>query len=274
MNALDHPLVAEWLRRFDRAARDIPSPRREALRSELTDHLLEAIDPVDDATAAAALTDLGDPEAIVASERAAADDVTIEPRRRLPRWRLMFGAVVIIVVAVMLAAVIPALLGIRVFAAPDVNVVTQHPAGAERVTEGTGYQEYLIEQRSLPPLPAGSSWPEGVPEGMDSGPTADGGVGEAGAGTVTAQFTWFCAWEYEYYLAHQAKSDVRIVTALGQLTWWSTTDFWTQADPSGSWAQNVLSRLRFDDISTLTQDLPQTCMQAGITGVGGAIANP
>jgi hypothetical protein len=268
MNALDHPLVTDWLRRYDRAARDIPSPRREALRSELTDHLLEAIEPVDDATATAVLKDLGDPAVIVASERAAADEVDVAPRTRLRRRTLMIGAIVFIIVAVLLAAVLPAVIGADIFAGPDVNVVTTHPHGPDRVTDGRGYQEYLAEIRTLPPLPAGASWPEGVTAGLDAGPTADGnGVMSAGGGTSTADFTWGCAWEYEYVLAEKAGDDERLVAAYDAIVRFGDSPMMMAASPDGGWKMNVIDPLTFEDSSGLKADVVQTCGQAGILGV-------
>jgi len=112
MNVLDRPPVADWLRRFDKAARAIPEPRRGALRGELTEHLLDAV-PVDadDAAVTAVLGQLGDPAGIVADEVDAAAAVEVEARPPLRRRRLAIAAIILIVVAVLLAAVLPAVIG-------------------------------------------------------------------------------------------------------------------------------------------------------------------
>lgn len=69
MKAVTHPVAAEWLARFDRAAAVLPQPRRGELRQELAEHLdaLIANDTTDDELAAA-VARLGDPADIVAAE--------------------------------------------------------------------------------------------------------------------------------------------------------------------------------------------------------------
>lgn len=69
MKAVTHPVVAEWLAHFDRAAAVLPQPRRGELRQELVDHLdaLLADDPTDEELPAA-VARLGDPADIIAAE--------------------------------------------------------------------------------------------------------------------------------------------------------------------------------------------------------------
>jgi uncharacterized membrane protein len=65
-----HPLVADYVRRLERAARVLPRHQRDELVAEIRDHLDAGINP--DATEADVrnlLDDLGPPEAIVAAAR-------------------------------------------------------------------------------------------------------------------------------------------------------------------------------------------------------------
>jgi hypothetical protein len=112
MRAHDRPPVVAWLTRFDAVARDIPEPRRGALRAEIDEHLEDALlADASDADVAAVLDELGEPSAIVDAEVAAAAAVEVEIRPRVRHRALAAGAIVIIVVAVLLAAVLPAVLG-------------------------------------------------------------------------------------------------------------------------------------------------------------------
>jgi hypothetical protein len=82
----DHPLVTDYLRRFDEAASGIREPRRSQLRAEVAAHLREAttpemdLDAVDDVIA-----ELGSPEAIVAEE-------TVQQRLHVRRSWVAAGA--------------------------------------------------------------------------------------------------------------------------------------------------------------------------------------
>lgn len=114
------------------------------------------------------------------------------------------------------------------------------------------------------PLPGGAEYPDGVPEGLDSGSTATG-VLQSGAGATIAHFTWLCAWEAEYLTATDAENAQRQVAAETMLAQWPSLS--PVDDPEGGWARNVLEPLSFGDWSGLQSDFPQTCAQAGILNV-------
>jgi hypothetical protein len=69
---LDHPEVVTYLARLERAASGLPPGRRDELVAEIRGHLTEALGPQPASPAAVleALDRLGDPEEIVAAERA------------------------------------------------------------------------------------------------------------------------------------------------------------------------------------------------------------
>lgn len=278
MSAGDSTAIADWLAAYDRAAADaIPEPRRSSLRSELAEHLDEALEPdATEAQIAEVLAALGSPHAIVEEELRS--PAVAAPRRALviPRPRpLVVVAVAVFVVAVILA-------GIWVFTEKPTaivgeprNVVTTDPDGPARTTDGRAYQEYLTTIEGLGPLPPGASWPYGVPEGLDAGPTDDGeGIMAAGAGVVTASFTWGCAWEYEYLLAEKAGDNARLVAAYDAIVEYGDSPMMQEASPDGGWIDNVIGPLQFEDASGLKQDVVQTCEQAGITGLYNLVFHP
>ncbi len=89
-----HPLAAEYLERLRRAGRGLPRGRLGELVAEIEGYLSEAIDPSgSDAQALTALERLGEPEAIIAAERPALDELAV--RRGLREWSaivlLVFG---------------------------------------------------------------------------------------------------------------------------------------------------------------------------------------
>ena len=268
-------LVAEWLADYDRAATIIPEPRRSALRIELEAHLGEAIPAnATDAATARALTDLGDPATIVAAE-VDADAPPPAPRRRR---RLSPAIVALIVIAAVVVIGVPAILfGLHLIAGATAprNVVVSHPEGPARTTEGRAYQEYLATIEGLDPLPPGAAWPYGVPVGLDAGPTDDGtGVMAAGAGVVTANMTWGCAWEYEYVLAERAGDDARLVTAYDAIVAYGDSPMMREASPDGGWIANVVAPLEFEDSDGLKRDVVTTCENAGILGLYQLVYHP
>lgn len=147
----------------------------------------------------------------------------------------------------------------------ETSVVNKTPTGPDRVQDGTAYFEYLAAIEAMSePLPPGVEYPEGVPEGLDSGSTATG-VLQSGAGANVAYFTWLCAWEAEYLNAVDAENAQRQVAAetmLAQRPGLGPVD-----DPQEGWAETVLEPLSFGDRSGLHSDFPQTCAQAGILNV-------
>jgi HAAS domain-containing protein len=89
-----HPLAAEYLERLRRAGRGLPPGRLRELLAEIEGHLSEAIDPsASDAQALTVLDKLGQPEAIIAAETPASDELS--DRRGTKEWTaiilLLFG---------------------------------------------------------------------------------------------------------------------------------------------------------------------------------------
>jgi hypothetical protein len=71
-----HPLAADYLERLRRAGRSLPPGRRRDLLADIEGHLSEAIDPsASDAQALTVLDRLGEPEAIIAAETPAPDEL-------------------------------------------------------------------------------------------------------------------------------------------------------------------------------------------------------
>jgi len=68
--SLDHPAVAEYLRRLDQAAARLPAGRRGELIEEIRGHVSEALAAIgdDEAAVRGVLDRLGSPEEIVAAE--------------------------------------------------------------------------------------------------------------------------------------------------------------------------------------------------------------
>lgn len=83
-----HPLAADYMKRLERASRDLPRDRRADLLAEIQAHLAETI-PHDASTATAltALDRLGDPEAIAVAEL---PDRATAARRGTREWAAIF----------------------------------------------------------------------------------------------------------------------------------------------------------------------------------------
>ena len=103
MSVLDPKARDAWLARFEKAAVAIPEPRRSALRAEVLADFEMAEFPDD-------LDAYPLPEELVRDEVAAASGVSVDDRRPVRRRTLAIGAVVIIMIAVLLAAVLPVVL--------------------------------------------------------------------------------------------------------------------------------------------------------------------
>ena len=70
MTITDHPAVAAYLTRFDAVSAHLPAARRQELRADLLEHLVEAIPAgADDSAVRNALDRLGPPEDIVSAEQ-------------------------------------------------------------------------------------------------------------------------------------------------------------------------------------------------------------
>jgi hypothetical protein len=266
----EHRLVRQWLADFDRLATVIDDTEVAELRREVQAHLTESI-PADasDDDAALVLLDFGSPADVLG---------TLARPRRSGGTRRRRGAVLALVAAgVLLIAAIGA---VWAFSRPAAtsgglpadgwhNPVRLHPAeGPDRTTSGRAYAEYLATQKGLRPLPAGAVWPEGVPVGLDAGPTdSRTGVMQSGAGDVVAHYTWVCAWEAEMIHASGVKDDRRLVAADRELARFFAGDFARQVSPDGAWKQAAYDPTRLDDFSGMRNDLPPTCTSAGIYNV-------
>lgn len=271
----DHPLVEEYLRRLAAASAGAPRERQRELQDDVAAHLRDTIPPnATDAHARRLLAEFGEPEAL-ADEAFGTRGVAVErPRRASPRTGgavLAVGALV--VVAVMIAIGTGRTAGAGTAAARPsagtashssaVSVVTQHPVGPERTTEGRTYVEYARAIEALPALPPNAQYPEGVVAGPE--PTEPVAV-ETGVGAVIADFTWLCAWETEYLDARDTKAYDRVLVAEDALRSWKDL---TPFDPQSfdGWATNVLAPLGFDDPSGVRADRPEACAQAGILDI-------
>lgn len=107
-----HPLVAEYLARFDAAAADaeLPLSRRTELRREIVENLSAAI-PIGTghSDASAVLDGFGPPVQLIAQADDVADAEPLGSRRTRTRV-LITGAVVVIVVALVATVVLPVVL--------------------------------------------------------------------------------------------------------------------------------------------------------------------
>jgi len=260
------PIVAAYLEQFDTVAGRLPIGRRRRLRSEIVDHLLELVpNHLGDEDARLALIEFGTPEEILAQETRAEQ----EPKSR----RLLVAGIA--VTAAVLAG------GVALFvsqvagpeqsevpassAAATAQIVTSLPSGEDRVTEGPAFQEYASIIADLPALPEGAEWPSGVPAGTVVGVVPDGsGVMEAGLGQNIANYTYVCAWEFEYLTAASKGDDDRMDAAYLALSAWSTDDFWAGSDPSRIWAAHTLGPLLDGNVNNLRLDVPTMCFNAGI----------
>ncbi|HWH27235.1 MAG TPA: hypothetical protein VNT53_11400 [Pseudolysinimonas sp.] len=104
-----HRLVDEYLERFDAAAAAtrLPDGRRVGLRQEIVDNLSAAIpESATDAAADQVLAGFGTPAEILEQERDSADAEPVGSPQSRARV-LTTGAVVIVVIALLLAAVLP-----------------------------------------------------------------------------------------------------------------------------------------------------------------------
>jgi len=93
---LDHPLVADYLRRLEEAARGLPAGRRSELVDEIRGHVTEALAATgdDELGVRSVLDRVGSPEDIVAAEREllaaepmlAPTPVGSQPPGQVPAW--------------------------------------------------------------------------------------------------------------------------------------------------------------------------------------------
>ncbi|NYI59895.1 HAAS signaling domain-containing protein [Cellulomonas soli] len=261
--------MTEYLRRLGQASAHAPIDRRETLFGEVAEHLRATV-PLNatDEYARRLLSEFGSPEDLAAEAFGMAAGP--EPASR-HRW-LRPGGAVAVVVAAAGAAIALAVTGSTASTdettvgtpAVDVSAVTP-PAVAllqpgPRTTEGRAYAEYAREIDSLPALPEGVDYPDGVPPQLE--PT-EPVVAETGIGAVVADFTWLCIWESEYLDAYDADAFERVLDAEQALRSWGDFTPLPPEDFEG-WSRNVLTPLQFDDPSGVRADRLQACNQAGI----------
>lgn len=266
----DHPLVADYLRRLERAAMHAPPDGRDILLEEIAAHLGATV-PLNatDEHARQLLAAFGSPEDLVAEAfgRAPRPD----PVTRRHRWLRsgVAAALLVAVAAVVLTLVIPtpttsmsAMTGKAPTGAASAatSLTASLPQDGPRTTEGRIYAEYVREIDSLPALPTGATYPDGVPAyDAPTGPV----VSETGIGTVIADFTWLCLWETEYLDAYDSEAFERLLDAEQALRSWRDLTPYPPEDVE-AWAQNVLTPLEVDDPSGVRADRQQACQQAGI----------
>jgi hypothetical protein len=272
----DHPLVAAYLRRLAAASAGARPDRRQTLLDDVAAHLHDTVPPnATEDHARRLLDEFGAPEALAAEAFGTEDGQAGRHKRIFPRT---IGIAAAMVAAVAVAATVAIAYWPEVDAgagatqlastqkAPIVSigsVVTLHPSGPERTTTGRTYAEYVRAIETLPPLPPGAQYPEGVPAWPE--PTEPAMV-ETGVGAVIASFTWLCAWESEYLGAKDAQAYDRVLVAEEALHSWRDITPYPPVDFDG-WSGNVLTPLEFDDPSGVRADRPQACAQAGINNV-------
>lgn len=266
----DHPLVTDYLRRLEQAAAHAQSGGRDILLEEVAAHLRATVPPnATDENARRLLSEFGSPEDLVTEAFGTAP----RPDRmiREHRWLKLSGAagLVVAVAALVITLAIPTATTSK--SATTGGAPTGHASGAAsvvvsslqvgpRTTEGRIYAEYVRAMDSLPALPTGARYPDGVP--VQPEPT-EAVVAETGIGTGIAAFTWLCIWESEYLDARDSDAFERVLDAEQALQSWR--DFTPYpAEDLEAWAQNVLTPLQFDDPSGVRADRVQACAQAGI----------
>jgi hypothetical protein len=263
----EHPRVEAFLRAFATESAHLPVARRRALRAEVAAHLHEVVPPdATDDEARLALLEFGTPQEVVAQEGVSA------PVRGVSRWLFVaIAAVAVAAVAVVITVTRPSALSAGVPAPSTTvhdSVVSAHPHGAERETEGQAFHEYASEAGLLPELPPGAEWPVGVQAGLSEGLVADGsGVMEGGGGAWSARYTWLCAWEWEYLNATTVDDAERKTAAIEAFEFWIDSDFWSAVDPEGWWGESMMASLEEKRLRTFKTYFAQNCMQAGILGV-------
>lgn len=283
---MDHPFVADYLRRLDRAASEVPPARRRVLQDEIAAHLRHVVPPeATDEHAAQTIEAFGSPEHLVTE--AFGESAAAGPRSR---QRVAPTGALVTTLALAVAGMAGLALNAdrggeprtgspspQQAAGDDVpgnvptvtSVVNADPKGADRVTQGRTFAEYQAAIASMPhPLPPGAEYPLGVPAGMEPGITAEAAV-ETGRGTNTAYFTWLCAWESEYLAAVEAEDFDRVIVAEEMIVAWMDMPVHQEPDePLTGWEGSVVEPMRFGDPSGVRADRPATCMHAGIYNVG------
>ncbi len=262
----EHPEVEAFLRAFDAAAAHLPIARRRALRAEIAAHLREVVPPeASDDAARLALLEFGTPDEIVGQEGVRAP---VRARRRWAIAAIAAGLVAtVIVVAVATRPSAPDAT-VPVAAVEHDSVVSAHPHGVERETEGEAFREYAYEASLLPALPTGAEWPAGVQVGLSAGLSPDGsGVMEGNGGAWQARYTWLCAWEWEYLNARTLEDTARQDAAVEAFGFWTASDFWAEVDPEGEWGRSLFDSLEEKSLRSFKTYFAQNCMQAGILGV-------
>jgi hypothetical protein len=258
MTTHEHPLISDYLRRFDIAAGRVAESRRAALRKEIAAHLGEAVpEGASDAEVRSLIEEFGSPEDIVAQEG-------VEPVRR--NWKpTIIAAAVLVAGALVVGGVIAIATAVN-YEEPYDTPVVAYPKNDKRITQGVRYTEYQAAiERMEYPLPAGAEYPKGVPFIDLSAYGAEGVEEETIGGGSLAHFTWLCAWENEYIYALADGNQDRQIAAEKMITTWITSDFYlTLSDPDGNFLTNVIAPMQVGDSSGVQDNLRTSCMIAGL----------
>jgi len=257
MTLHEHPLITDYVRRFDIAAGRVAEPRRSALREEIRAHLDEAIpEGASDADVTAIITEFGSPEEIVAQEG-------VDPVSR--SWRPTIIAAGVLVAGALVVGVVAAVVSAVNYEEPYRTPVIAHPAGKTMTEQGRRYDEYKAAiERMEHPLPPGAVYPVGVPF-SELGLDENGETVETVGGGSIAQYTWLCAWESEYLHALDDGNRDRQAAAEEMILSWSKSNFYLSLnDPDVRFLTDVIAPMQVGDSAGVQADLITSCGIAGL----------
>lgn len=257
MTSHEHPLITDYLRRFDIAAGRVPESRRASLREEIRAHLDEAIpEGASDAEVTAIIEEFGGPEDIVAQEG-------VEPVRR--SWKPTIIAASVLVAGAIVVASVMAIVSAVNYEEPYRSPVVAHPAHRATTEQGVRYEEYKAAiERMEHPLPAGAEYPVGVPF-SELGTDENGETVETVGGGTIAQYTWLCAWESEYLHALKDGNSSRQRAAEEMISSWAKSNFYLSLnDPDVSFLTDVIAPMEVGDSAGVQADLITSCRIAGL----------
>lgn len=257
MTVHEHPLITDYLRRFDVAAGRVAASRRAALREEIAAHLGEAIPAgASDAEVTAIIEQFGSPADIVAQEG-------VDPVRR--NWKPTIIAAAVLVAGALIVGAIGIVTSLTAQESYPTPAVA-HPKGEKRIDQGRRYLEYeaAIERMDYP-LPPGAVYPEGVPF-SDLNEFEEVEPDESIGGGTIAHFTWLCAWENEYLYALADGNTDRQIAAEKMITTWIESDFYlTLSDPEGNFLSQVIAPMQVGNSAGVTDNMRSSCTIAGLT---------
>lgn len=257
MTTHEHPLVTDYLRRFDIAAGRVAASRRAALREEIAAHLGEAIpEGASDAEVTAIIAEFGSPEDIVAQEG-------VDPVRRNLKPTIIAAALLVVgALVVGTIGIVSTVSAQEAYPTPAVA----NPKGEKRIHQGRRFVEYTAAiERMEHPLPPGAVYPEGVPF-SDLNEFEEGEPDDTIGGGSIAQYTWLCAWENEYLYAVADANTGRQIAAEKMISTWVKSDFYlTLSDPDFNFVTQVIAPMQVGDTTGVTANMHTSCMIAGLT---------